>query len=143
MPVTTSRTRRIHPGLTAALLTLAPLALTSCSHTAAHTQWPGICRDIQAIGLDQADAVVDAAESSNGQTGAAGEPMTAKVMATLGRDARDLQTYAAQANGPMRTALQNEALMFTAASNSPNGTVSNNTAASTDTAYKGITAQCS
>jgi hypothetical protein len=92
--------------------------------------------------LHQADAIVDAAMSPNGAPDDAGTPMTGPVMAALGRDAQQLQAYAGQAAGALRSSLQDEADQFTAASRSANGTVSNEVATSADTAYKGITRIC-
>jgi hypothetical protein len=112
------------------------------SRSAPPSRNAAVCRNLRAMDLYQDDQIVDKAMSPNGAPDDAGTPMTGPVMAALGRDARQLQAYAGRADGDLRSSLQDEAVDFTAASRSVNGTVSNDVATSADTAWKGISGAC-
>ena len=127
---------------TAMVALAAAAGLGACASPAAAPADPGICRDLQAMNLPTADEMIDNAESGNGQASDAGSPMNTEQMAVIGRDAQALQGYAALVAGSFRSALQTESTEFSAAAHSPNGTVTNDQATSTDTAYKTIAAQC-
>jgi hypothetical protein len=103
---------------------------------------PVVCRDLLVMDLETAREIIDNANSPNGNVNDGDTPMTRTEMAVLGRDAQKLDSYAARVSGPLRSAVQAEALAFSEAANSPNGTVTNDTAVATDTAYKNISAEC-
>jgi len=101
-----------------------------------------LCKEIVLLNLPLMDGLIDNANSPNGQPGDSGYPMSPRDEAALAGEAPKLTAYGRQAAGTLRTGLQVMALEFTLAAASPNGTVTNDQATQTDTAYKQVAGGC-